>query len=82
MTADNLRMELEVIASEELREELDAWGEWTPTQASKLAAYLRDEMVDGGMLSVSKAREAGHSLGTERREARALLPKLRPGDVS
>jgi|tagenome__1003787_1003787.scaffolds.fasta_scaffold14780112_1 hypothetical protein len=71
----DLRAELEVIASNELGDILDAWAQWTPEQIDRLTAYLRAEMTPGGMLSVDKARDAGHSLGRERRQARAILAR-------
>jgi hypothetical protein len=74
--AKNLVAELEAIAPNTLREELDAWPRIPAGRAARLAQYLREEMAAYGMLSVEKAREAGHSLGVERAEARRVLAKL------
>jgi hypothetical protein len=52
--------ELETVAGDELRDELAAIQHGhiltTPMRA-KMAAYLRDEMADGGMLSREQLRE-------------------------
>lgn len=70
-----LRWELEAVASCELGYVLDA-AVWSPEMVSHLVRYLRSELAAYGMLSNEKARECGQSLGTERRQARALLARL------
>lgn len=76
-TARNLRHELDVIASCELGDILDAWDTGlSHEQASRLARYLTSELSGYGMLSVEKARECGVPLATERREARAVLARI------
>jgi hypothetical protein len=72
----NLRDELDVIAREELADVLEAWPDWTPEQAQRLAAYLRDELDGYGMLSVAKGRDSGVALGPARAEARRILARL------
>lgn len=70
-----LRHELECVASCELGYVLDA-SVWDAGMREHLARYLTSELGAYGMLSVEKARECGQSLGTERRQARALLARL------
>lgn len=68
--------ELDVIASEELGDVLDAWPVLSEDQAGRLRRYLVAELDGYGLLSVEKARECGQSLGRERAEARRVLRVL------
>lgn len=75
----HLKGELEVIASEELKDIIANWGQFIPSEADKLRDYLEAEMSDGGMLSREHARESGHpEMGKIRAEARNVLKKLPP----
>lgn len=76
MNYRNLYYELEVIASEELAGPLERWERWTREDRDHLLSYLRCELDSSGMLSVEKARDAGQSLGVERKEARRLVARL------
>lgn len=75
--AQRLRWELEAIASEELAGVLEAWPVLSRSQAAQLAAYLEEEMGDGGMLSVGHAQESGASLGRERQDGRRVLAAIK-----
>jgi hypothetical protein len=72
----DLRWELEAIASDELADVLAAWPDWPADQARRLRDYLVSELAAGGMLSVEKARDAGQQLGEERRQARRVLARI------
>lgn len=82
---NELRNELETIASCELGDVLDKWRdvfsrpateELTDEQAARLARYLRAEMGAYGLLSVEHGRENGTSLAAVRRQARMILRRM------
>jgi hypothetical protein len=71
-----LKEELEVIASVELQQELENWGAWNEKEKNTLRAYLLEEMSYNGMLSVEKGRESGQPMGRIRQQGRLLLKTL------
>jgi hypothetical protein len=75
-SAQHLYGELQAIASEELASVLASWPELSGAQAEKLSRYLTEELSDYGMLSVSKGRESGQSMGEIRRDARRVLAAI------
>jgi hypothetical protein len=79
---DDLRGELECIASVELASQLDRWHRWSEGEAIDLRDYLRAELGDGGLLSaghfVASGAMAEDRNGCRRiaRQARSLLLQL------
>ena len=78
----HVKAELEVIASDELAEQLASWGEWTPKQVEELRDYLRAETSGFGMLTAEQGRERGEPMGPVVRDAKILLQRLENVDTS
>lgn len=73
---DLLRQELEAVAGDELRDQIENWGEWSEAEELALQTYLVEELEGGGTLSMDKVAE-NYPLRTERKEAAAQMRKVR-----